>query len=529
MPGILFCAKMKREIRKAGDGPVLDANGVRETIVREYIAARRLGKPSRPALFLGPSGVGKTAGVLAAAREIARLLGEVFLDYGEFSRLPEKERENLLEGIKAQGKRPFFFVDVLLLSHEPSDFSGIPREGQVGGSRVTRFIPMEWAALLASYPGIVFLDEITNVNRDDIRGVAYKLVDEKRAGSIVFSPEVKIVAAGNAPEESSVALPLPAPLLNRMAVYRVGPPTAEAWYNYARKKWPHADPFLLGYLAKLASKPETPEAPETLRQFTSPRSCECLLEAELEFRLGWGETLSPEEMRLKATAWLGTKEGELLASYWARRQEILDFLRGEKAEGQFSPALLWAIGVLAGRTVASALEEEHNYGDEWDDLIIENLDHILSCLLREYGKEYVVPVFWGMDAFVRGSDPRLSSQRALYCLRRLAGKAHEEARTLNGLAQFSVQAYFARLWEREFYREAEGAGEEGRLWAEVAARLLADQREGVLKVLEKGEMLGMTLEDVVGSEFASSIRNFNTLENWQAALGQALHKRAKDG
>lgn len=501
---------------------------MRETIFQSYIAARRMGKPPRPMLFLGPSGVGKTASVRHAARAIAEATGEVFVDYGEFSRMPDAAREEFLRKADSMGRRPFFFVDVLLLSHEPSDFSGIPREDVMAGARVTRFVPMEWAALLTRYPGIVFLDEITNVTRDDIRGVAYKLVDEKRAGSIVLSPEVKIVAAGNRPDDSSVAIPLPAPLLNRMAVYHVGPPSADSWYRYAAKKWPGADPFLLGYLAKLAAKPEVPEAPETLRQFATPRSCECLLEEEMEYRLGLGHTLTADEMRMKAVSWLGAKEGELLASWWARRSEILSFLSSGKEGESLSPAALWAIGVLAGRTVDALSASCQDGPAGADNVLKHNLGRAVAGIVR-HGKEYAVPVFLGMNAFARGTDPRASAGKTLYVLKRISGASHRDAEwAFHAFDRATPQEYFEGVLENELGRAAEESGcPEAAAFASVAERLLCDQRVEVLRALERIERMKQPLADIVGESFADSITGFDSLANWERLAEKVSGHRAE--
>ena len=491
----------------------LDAEGVRKVVVNSYLASRRRSKRPHPLLFLGPSGVGKTVAVRQAAQDIARATGEVFIDYGEFSRKTEEEKERLLKELQMEGRRPFFFVDVLLLSHEPSDFSGVPRQGKIAGLEVTRFVPLEWASLLFYYPGLVFLDEITNITRDDIRGVAYKLVDERRAGYLVLSPEVQIVAAGNRPEDSSGAMMLPAPLLNRLEVHQVGPPSAVGWFRYVERRWPEADPLLLGYLAKLASRPEAPEEPETLDQFVTPRSCEYLLEKEMDFRLGLGRPLTPEEMRCYATGWLGKKEGELLAAWWSRREEIEAFLQG--GEEELSPPALWGVGVMVGRTVDILRKEV-----EPEQLPHRSLEIHLgraACRILEKGREYGVPIFLGMRAFMEGEDPRVSGGKTLYLLRRMAGDTHREAsRCFASFMNMRPEDYFRGKIEEVLEGEArETSLPEAQALISVAQRLMADQKVEVLKTLESLSRALRPLSQLVGEDFARALTQMDSVEAWE--------------
>jgi len=96
--------------------------------------------------------------------------------------------------------------------------------------------------MLLSIPGIdgiLFLDEITNVQRPDVISAAYKLFLDKSSGNLRFSENVMVVSAGNpvpsTQEESArygIANSLPAPLLNRVIVFEVKPPDIEQWRQY---------------------------------------------------------------------------------------------------------------------------------------------------------------------------------------------------------------------------------------------------------------------------------------------------------
>jgi DNA polymerase III delta prime subunit len=521
----------------------LTANEIQETVYENYIGARSINTKPKPLLFLGPSGVGKTVSVQAAARSIAEKTGEEYVDYSDFSRMNTVEKEHFLTDLKSRGKRPYFFVDLLLLSHEPADFSGIPRESEINGMEVTKFVPMEWAMLLSQYPGMVFLDELSNVNRDDLRGVAYKLLDEGRTGSIVLSPETQIVAAGNRPDDSSVALPLPAPLLNRMDVCHVKGPQAEEWYKYAADRWPQADPFLLGYLSKIAAIPVAPDAPETLWQFPTPRACESLLKREYGQRTAFGD-LSVEKMNKMAVFALGGKEGEILAGWWSRRKEIVSFLSSKNGEApnneQLSPAALWAVGIYVGRVV----DQSYKSGDAvplfgLDATVKENMGPIIQNITK-HGKEYAVPIYLGMNAFSKGSDPRESACKVAYAVSNIGkddsarmrfsyegkhaddpalSEATKSFRTISASQYFSgdFAKKFAGLMEKQPNKAATEATER---FVSVGERLLADQTAGVLKELEKVKGMKKPLADAIGNDFAESILSFDSTANWQEILSE---------
>jgi len=106
------------------------------------------------------------------------------------------------------------------------------------------------------------------------------LILDKLAGFVEFSKGVMVVAAGNSPEESSVAHMISVPLAGRFKIMRISPTTVDKWYQWIKKK--HGDQwdksvyaFLKrfeseGYLLKL------PRDNETLEQYGNPFSWERL-------------------------------------------------------------------------------------------------------------------------------------------------------------------------------------------------------------------------------------------------------------
>jgi hypothetical protein len=66
----------------------------------------------------------------------------------------------------------------------------------------------------------------------------YSLILEKEAGfQLKLSRNIKIVLAGNTPEWSTIVRELPAPLVNRMKIYEVLPPTIDEWIQYMQRTY----------------------------------------------------------------------------------------------------------------------------------------------------------------------------------------------------------------------------------------------------------------------------------------------------
>jgi len=223
-------------------------------------------KPSRAVLILGPPGIGKSVAVREFAEEEAGRLGKEFIDYSD----------DCYSDIIAEPGRYYVFADFRLTECEPSDLLGIPRD--VGDA--VAYKPLLWAkALSATKHGMLFLDELTNVNRPDLQSVAYKLVLDRKAGFLRINGGVRIIAAGNRPEESAIANRLPAPLTSRFHVIHADAPTVEEWVAWMDEKIADWDKRVLGYLVRFREDfLKTPDEPETLEPYPTPRSWTWLAE-----------------------------------------------------------------------------------------------------------------------------------------------------------------------------------------------------------------------------------------------------------
>lgn len=204
-------------------------------------------------LLLGPPGVGKSETIRRVAMKLAEQKGLDFVEY--------------VNGASVDGD-VFLFYDLRLTEVEPSDLTGIP---VVEGDHVV-FKPLKWAVEFSKHPGVLFLDELTNVSRDDVVAAAYKILHDKKAGDVKFHPDVWVVAAGNTPEHSSVARRLPAPLVNRLLLIEFPAPTLDEWARFMDENYVVWDRRVLAYLKMFPGDFIVVPNAETLENFPTPRS-----------------------------------------------------------------------------------------------------------------------------------------------------------------------------------------------------------------------------------------------------------------
>jgi KaiC/GvpD/RAD55 family RecA-like ATPase len=219
-------------------------------------------------LLLGAPGIGKTEIIKQKAMEEARKLGKIFVDLREVS-------EELLEQIFEQPDKFYVYLRIVAPHVFPEDL-GIPKMVNHSSNKdYVEYVPPKVLKILSlpDIHGVLFIDEITNVQRDDQISMYYSLILEKEAGfQLKLSRNIKIVLAGNTPEWSSIVREMPAPLLNRMTKYEVLPPSVDEWINYMQKtygeEWEKACAvYLKLFPAELLMPPK-----QALEAFPTPRS-----------------------------------------------------------------------------------------------------------------------------------------------------------------------------------------------------------------------------------------------------------------
>ena len=193
-------------------------------------------------LLLGPPGVGKTVGVKTLAKKIAERLGREFVDLSV-----ENAYEKVLEDV---GKY-FVFVGFSVTHVEPTDVSGFPR---VVDGKYATYLPLEYVHILSQKDaaGIVFLDEITTDNRPDRKAAEMKILDERQFGFRTLSQKVMIIAAGNTDEHTTLAEPLPDPILRgRIMRFYITSPSVQEWIEFMTENYgDNWDKRVAGFLVR---------------------------------------------------------------------------------------------------------------------------------------------------------------------------------------------------------------------------------------------------------------------------------------
>jgi len=182
--------------------------------------------------LVGAPGIGKTEVVKQMAEEESKKRGKQFVD------LREADGKTLDSILESPGK--FYVYYRIIAPHIFPEDLGIPRANGNPGREYVEFLPPKVLKVLTldGIEGVLFIDELTNVQRDDQLSMLYSLIQEKEASWLLkLSKNIKIISAGNPPEWSEITRPLTKPLRNRMTTIEVLPPTVDEWYNYMDRKY----------------------------------------------------------------------------------------------------------------------------------------------------------------------------------------------------------------------------------------------------------------------------------------------------
>ena len=170
----------------------------------------------RSVLLLGGSGIGKTTLVNEVVREIAEQEGLEFVEVSNGSKVPDRDDV-------------FVFYSINLSTKQPYDLDGIPRDVN---DKVFRYKVLEAFEVMKGRKGVIFIDEVTNVRRDDMHSALYSLFQFRRVGDNFLGNDVWVIGAGNRKEDSRLVVELSDPEINRTKVIYVKKPSVDSWAEW---------------------------------------------------------------------------------------------------------------------------------------------------------------------------------------------------------------------------------------------------------------------------------------------------------
>lgn len=292
--------------------------------------------PEHTVLLLGPPGIGKSVQVYGAARREAELLGREFVDFHRGLPGDWEERAGEL----------YVYVDLRLTECVPEDLLGYPRPVD---AKYYVYTPPLWAKVLSrpEIAGLLFLDEITNVQRDDVVAAAYKITLDRKVGFVKLSDRVRVIAAGNSPEHSAIARELPAPAVSRCKVVKIATPSVEEWAEYMEETYGDSwDRRVLAFLLRFRELfcPPVREA-STLRQYPCPRNWT---------RLARELAKMPDEfLEVEAIADVGEEAGAAFATFARNPVPSLEELLEDPGKiHELSLDSKYLVAIMVGQAVA---------------------------------------------------------------------------------------------------------------------------------------------------------------------------------
>jgi hypothetical protein len=196
----------------------------------------------RPLLVYGDTGIGKSTAFVHFARDKAKELGRIFVDYSD---IEEESLNKLIKEIldnPEKANKYFLFLDVRAVTLSPDDLVGIPDMASLLPYLKTKQLLWIYLATFKGAAGILFLDEM-NQAKESIMSGLYQVVLDRKIGSKPISSGIMVGAAVN--EGFSGTTPIIQGLMSR---FRTGTLILDPmeWLRYSKEKG--MDVRIIGFL-----------------------------------------------------------------------------------------------------------------------------------------------------------------------------------------------------------------------------------------------------------------------------------------
>lgn len=221
-------------------------------------------------LVLGPPGVGKSTVIREYAEKRARELGLKFVDVF-------KADDKTIEAVMREPERYYVFAQIFAPTVRQEDLAFIAARGE----EMDWIVPRKLRPFtIPNVRGLLFIDELTNVNDPGTETMLFSLILDKRLAVFKLSEGVEVAAAGNKPRHSSVASTISAPLLDRFRfVVNVSAPTFTEWSDWLFSKYDRVNPYVVAAYKHFEDKILTFEYGDEINEFVKGPTPRTMTEA----------------------------------------------------------------------------------------------------------------------------------------------------------------------------------------------------------------------------------------------------------
>jgi MoxR-like ATPase len=165
---------------------------------------------------------------------------------------------------------------IVTSTYEPTDIGGVPMPvSDEGVTEYLRYLVAKWGYDATEQgnpdggPMILFFDDLPTAH-EQVQAACYRLFLDREIGDLKLRDNVRILAAGNRPDDAAATHDMPTPLGNRM-LHLYARPNPDVWQKWATDEG-NIHPWIVGYIRSHPDKMYTfnPDAAE--KAFASPRS-----------------------------------------------------------------------------------------------------------------------------------------------------------------------------------------------------------------------------------------------------------------